>query len=73
MLVKVRATRMGHYDHRRYREGQTFMMKEDDFHAPGSNKTCTWVEAIDGYEVSQETGKVIEKKRGGRPAKQVAA
>lgn len=46
--LKVRATRMGYYDHARRREGDVFVVEAGDFRP-------TWMEKVDGETPTQTT------------------
>lgn len=66
-MVKVRALRSGYYNHRLYKEGAVFEMAEEFYHPEVHKKVgrgpCTWVEAIEGFELNENTGKVVAKKK----------
>jgi hypothetical protein len=62
--MKVKAIKVGYYNHRRYKEGEVFEMEDDHYapkdsdgnpkiYAPGTHKEgqemfCSWVEPVHG-------------------------
>ena len=71
--MKVKAISLGYHNNRRQKEGTVFEMAEDVYHPidpktkkpalhpDGSPKICRWVEPVEGFEVDQESGKVVAK------------
>jgi hypothetical protein len=48
--MKVKATRLGYYDHKRRKPEAVFDMRPEDYNPGNGHANCSWVEPLESFK-----------------------